>query len=415
MPWGDSGMLLTLLRIALRSVVRHRRRSSITFLAALLAVAVMLSIRGFFNGMQASIIETTVRGQTGALQIHRKGLLRSANASSLRLDIPTDDTFLSQIRSVPGVTAAAGRIFFSGIVSTSDLSGAALLAAIDPMRERDVCPLTAEMVSEGKTLGESVPHSVILTAELAKRLGLKLGQSAAILSNDSDGVLNALEFRYSGVYGQPGFALRDKMFGFVPLADAQQLLRMEGRGTEIVVAVRNLDDTDKIKPVLQAVVGPAYEVSSWREVASFLEDVVARQNFVLNLCSGIFLLISLLGIGNTMLMSVQERTREIGTMMSLGVRRNQIRYLFLMEAMLLGLSGGLLGSVLGGGLVSYLGYKGILLRIPGMLVPVYIYPRLSVGYICFVIMISATGATLAALWPAVRASSLRPIQALSAV
>ena len=66
----------------------------------------MLSIRGFFNGMQASIIETTVRGQTGALQIHRKGLLRSANASSLRLDIPTDDAFLSQIRSVPGVTAA---------------------------------------------------------------------------------------------------------------------------------------------------------------------------------------------------------------------------------------------------------------------------------------------------------------------
>ena len=76
---------------------------------------------------------------------------------------------------------------------------------------------------------------------------------------------------------------------------------------------------------------------------------------------------------------------------------------------------GLCGTVVGNSLVSYLGYKGILLRIPGMTAPVHIYPRLSLGYTAFMILVSACGAVLAALWPAIRASALRPVQALTAV
>jgi putative ABC transport system permease protein len=394
-------MLPPLLRISSRNVLRNRRRSRITFLAVFFSVGVMISIKGFFNGMQASIREATVLGQTGSLQIHRKGFLKSANALSLSLDVPADEGFLSRIRAVPGVKAATARIVFSGMANANDISGVALFAAIDPWRELAVCPLRMEMVSAGKSLSESGPTAGILTPELAKSLGLKLGRSAAILTHDPDGVMSALDFEFVGVYGQPGFPLRDKKFGFVPLALAQTLLRMEGRATEIAVAIENLDDAERMRPLLAAAVGPEYEV--------------ARQNFVLGLISGIFLGIALLGIVNTMLMSVQERTREIGTMMSIGVRRYQILSLFLLEAALLGLAGGILGAAVGSGLVAYVGLKGILLHIPGMLAPLHIYPRVNLGYVLFVLFLSAGGAALAALWPAVRASRLRPVQALSAV
>lgn len=408
-------MLPPLLRISSRNVLRNRRRSRITFLAVFFSVGVMISIKGFFNGMQASIREATVLGQTGSLQIHRKGFLKSANALSLSLDVPADEGFLSRIRAVPGVKAATARIVFSGMANANDISGVALFAAIDPSRELAVCPLRMEMVSAGKSLSESGPTAGILTPELAKSLGLKLGRSAAILTHDPDGVMSALDFEFVGVYGQPGFPLRDKKFGFVPLALAQTLLRMEGRATEIAVAIENLDDAERMRPLLAAAVGPEYEVATWHDVASFIDDVVEGQNFVLGLISGIFLGIALLGIVNTMLMSVQERTREIGTMMSIGVRRYQILSLFLLEAALLGLAGGILGAAVGSGLVAYVGLKGILLHIPGMLAPLHIYPRVDLGYVLFVLFLSAGGAALAALWPAVRASRLRPVQALSAV
>lgn len=408
-------LLPSLLRISSRNVVRYRRRSGIAFLAIFFAVLVLVGIKGFFNGMQASIVEATVLGQTGSLQIHRKGFLKSTNASSLNLDLPADDAFMKKVLSVPGIKAAAARIVFSGMVSTNEISGPALFAALDPTREPSVCPLRMEMVSAGKTLAESGPTSAVLTVELAKSLGLKLGQSAAILTTDRDGVMSALDFDFVGRYGQPGFALRDKKIGFVPLALAQALLRMEGRATEIVVAIDNLNDAERFKPLLQAAVGPEYEVSTWHDVASFLGDLVKRQNFILDLLSIIFLCVALLGIANTMLMSVTERTREIGTMMAVGVRRRQILSLFLLEAALLGLAGGLLGAGLGNGLVSYFGYKGILLRVPGMLAPVHIHPSLSLGYVLWILLVSAGGAALAALWPAMRASGLRPVQALSAV
>lgn len=408
-------MLPPLLRISSRNVLRNRRRSRITFLAVFFSVGVMIGVKGFFNGMQASIREATVLGQTGSLQVHRKGFLKSANALSLSLDLPADEGFLSRIRAVPGVKAATARIVFSGMANANDISGVAIFAAIDPRRELAVCPLRMEMVSAGKGLQDSGPTAGILTPELAKSLGLKLGRSAAILTHDRDGVMSALDIEFVGLYGQPGFPLRDKKIGFVPLALAQSLLRMEDRATEIAVSIENLDDAERMRPLLQAAVGAEYEVATWHDVASFIDDVVEGQNFVLSLISAIFLCIALLGIVNTMLMSVQERTREIGTMMSIGVRRYQILSLFLLEAALLGLAGGILGGAVGTGLVSYLGQKGILLHIPGMLAPLHIYPRVGLGYVLFVLSLSAGGAALAALWPAIRASRLRPVQALSAV
>jgi putative ABC transport system permease protein len=235
------------------------------------------------------------------------------------------------------------------------------------------------------------------------------------MAGDRDGVMNALDLDYVGVYGQPGLPLPDKKLGFVPLAFAQELLRMPGRATEIAVGVGKLDDIEKVQPALQAAVGPAYEVTTWRDIAPFVDDAIATQNFLLNFIAGIFLFVALLGVANTMLMSVFERTREIGTMMSVGVRRRQILGLFLLEASLLGLAGGAFGAAVGGALVTYFHHHGIALKFANMTAPVHIHPWIGSGYIAFVLALAAGGAALASLWPALRASRLRPALALGAV
>ena len=408
-------MLPPILRIAFRNVLRNRRRSIITFSAVFLALGIMVGLRGFLNGMQATLRESIILGQTGALQVHRKGFLKSVNTSSLDLDLPADEAFMARILSVKGVKAATARITFGGMANANDTSTAALFNAMDPVNELIVCPRRNEMIAKGKSLQQSSAASAVLSAELAGSLGVKLGQRATLLTNDKDGVMNALDFDFVGEYGQPGLPLADKKLGFVPLRFAQELLRMEGRATEIAVSVANFEDAERIKPKLQAALGPEYEVATWHDVASYIDDAIATQNFILNIIAGVFLFVALLGIANTMLMSVLERTREIGTMMSVGVRRRQILSLFLLEASLLGLAGGVLGAAAGGSFVLYYGHKGMILPIPGMLVPLHVFPVVSISYILYILVLAAGGAALAALWPSVRASRMRPVEALAAV
>jgi putative ABC transport system permease protein len=337
------------------------------------------------------------------------------NTSSLELDLPTDQAFLARILAVQGVKAATARIAFGGMVNANDSTTVAMFSAIDPERETAVCPRRLEMISAGKTLAQVGPASAILSPELAANLGVHLTGKATLLTNDKDGVMNALDFDYTGTYGQAGIALPDKKLGFVPLAFAQDLLRMPGRATEIAVAIDRMDQAERLKPVLQAAVGPEYEVATWHDVAAFVDEAITYQNRTLNIIAGVFLFVALLGIANTMLMSVLERTREIGTMMSVGVRRRQILWLFLLEAAMLGLAGGFLGAAAGGGFVAYYGHKGMILKFPGMLAPLHVYPNISAGYVCFVLMLAAGGAAMAALWPSVRASRMRPVEALASV
>ena len=405
----------SIFRIALRNVLRNRRRSLITLSAVFLALGIMVGIRGVLNGLQATIRESVVLGQTGALQIHRKGFLKSINGVPLELNMPSDAAFMKKITAVPGVKAATARIPFGGMANANDTTDFAMFSALDPVNEPLVCPRRSEGISAGKSLTDSGPASGILTPELAQKIGVKVGQKATLLTNDKDGVMNAADFDLVGAYGQQGLPTQDKKFGFVPLAFAQELLRMPGRATEIAIAVDRLDDVERLMPIIQAAVGDEYEVSTWHDVAAFIDDIMANQNFVLNFIAGIFLFVALLGIANTMLMSVLERTREIGTMMSVGVRRRQILTLFLLEAALLGLFGGMLGAAAGGSFVAYYAHKGMAIHFAGAQTPMHIYPFVSAQYILFIFALAAGGAALAALWPSLRASRLRPVEALASV
>lgn len=190
---------------------------------------------------------------------------------------------------------------------------------------------------------------------------------------------------------------------------------MPERATEMVVSVREGLDLDDMKQRIQRAIGPDYEVATWNEIVPWVKDAFASQDFMFNLLVGIFLFVAMLGVVNTMLMAVYERTREIGTMMSVGVRRRQILALFLLEAGILGLVGGLFGAAVGCGYVAYLSHAGVTAKMGDASMPMILHPYIQPGYVLFVLFLATAGATAAALWPSLRASRLRPVEALSAL
>ncbi|MGD0838786.1 MAG: FtsX-like permease family protein [Polyangia bacterium] len=402
-----------LIRIALRNVLRNRRRSIITFAAISLSIIATVSLRGLVNGMVAAMQSAVILGQTGALQVHRVGYLKSAGGSSLNLDLPSNEVFLGKIRQVPGVRAVSVRLLFGGMVNANDTTSPALFSALDPVGELRVCPERDHIATEGRAFSLGEREAAVLTPELTGTLGIQLGQKAALLTSDKEGSLSAVDLTVVGVYGQPGLPLPEKKIGFVPLTLAQELLHMPDRGTEIIVRINDLKDIDRVKTAIAAAVGPDYEVSTWSELMPFLEQGIASWRFMSSLFTAIFMVVALLGIVNTMLMSVLERTREIGTMMALGARRRSILALFLLEAAILGCLGGLIGSALGEALVFRIGRSG--LRFHMSTSTLHVHPFVDPAFFAVALGLAAAGAIIAAIWPALRASRLRPVTALASV
>ena len=200
---------------------------------------------------------------------------------------------------------------------------------------------------------------------------------------------------------------------FVPLALAQRLLHMDGRVTELAVGVDDVDNAATVAAAIREKLGPEFEVHTWDSIAVFVNDIRTRQNFVVSVIAAIFLILMLLGMANTMLMSVLERTREIGTMMAVGVRRQTIVTMFLFEALVMGAMGGTVGAAVGTLIVFLLNRHGIVFHLPGQTAPFVIHPTITVAYLVFVVLLASAGGMLFSLYPAWRAGRLRPVEALA--
>lgn len=421
---------MNFLTLAARNLARNRRRTAISLAALVVGVGAMVVLRGFINGQQRVMLENIVFGQLGAVQVHKKGYLANVQGSPLSLDMADSDELRQRMASVPGVARVAPRITFGGMLSMPDAEGAQgdegagkttflQLTGYDVDAEPKVTPMRMNWLGRGAFPTKDAPE-LLLNADMARGLNASvMGAKApppettwpALLAADHDGALNGENVRVSGtlVSATPG----DRRVGYVPLAVAQRVLRMEGRVTEYALAVENLDEAPQVRDALRTALGGEYEVHTWDEVFPFIANIMKHQDFLFGIMTSVFLLVVLLGIVNVMLMNVLERVREIGTMLAVGMRRRQIVALFLTEGAVLGLVGGTLGALVGGAVTLWLHHRGLLLPAPGSNVDSVIRPFVSFPYLVRSVVMASVGAALAALWPAYRAAQLRPVEALA--
>jgi putative ABC transport system permease protein len=400
------------LRIAVRNVVRNRRRSLITGVAIFVGIGVLVGVRGLVNGFQLAISTNVAEGKLGGLAVHHPHYLASGEMAPLNLTLPADPAFLARLTAVPGVRAATPRVGFNGMVSVGETTAPAMVTGVDPVREAMVLPRAADAIVAGRVI--SGPGEAVLGSELARGLGAGLGTTVIFLASDKDGVLNAVEARVVGLlaYKVPG----DKRIAQLALPDADQLLRLEGRVTQVALRVDhpgNARALREVKARVAAAVGKDGVVHSWVELASWIQNILAFQEVMFSIIGFVFIAVVLTGITNTMLMSVLERVREIGTLMALGVRRRRIVALFLTEAAALGLVGGVAGALAGSAVTLWLHHRGIDLPPPGVAVSNIIRPTVGLGYNLFAVALAVVGAAASGVYPALKASRMRPVEALA--
>jgi ABC-type lipoprotein release transport system permease subunit len=241
----------------------------------------------------------------------------------------------------------------SGILNTADQSVGLRVYGVDPQAQT-MAPFREGLVA-GAWLVPDDRSGIVVSRRLAETMELAVGDGISLLVNTSDDQPDEAIFEIRGLYdsGIPGF---DDVTVFLPLAKAQAFTRAGDRASAVVAVLDDQEDADAVAAALSA---PGLEVLTWRDLNEMMLTLTESAMGILYLFYGIVMAIVAVVVANTLLMSVFERTREMGILAALGMKGRQIMGLFLMESATLGLLGILLGVGLGSLGAYYLVNVGI--------------------------------------------------------
>jgi len=401
--------MMNLLKMAYRNLGRNRRRTALSALALSIGVALLLFISAFFKGEMRGSLESTLRLDSGHIQVQAADYDPDKLSVAWEYLVENPEQITAQIETLDQVQFATPRLVASGIVSVGEESSGVQIMGIDPNSEAN--SIYRKGLIAGEFLNADDREGILIGSPLAENMGLKVGDQLTLLVNTANGSVDEQKFTVRSIFST-GATTYDKGIVFLPIAKAQTFSGAENHASYIFVMLYDKEQADS---VATQITGANYKVKTWREMNELLvllDDFAGAYIVFINL---IVLGVTATVIVNTLLMSVFERTREIGILSAIGMKARQITSLFLAEAFLLAVGGVTLGLLVGWALSAYFGRFGIYfgdLGITGIVFEDRIYAYLTLADAINLTITSFVITLLASLYPARMASRMEPVEAL---
>jgi len=397
--------------IAYRDLLRNRRRSFFTGLAVALGLALLIVLNGYIAGVMEGSLQNSIRLQTGHLQLRTPTYTEEKVSLQWKDLLDKPDETAAHARTLPAVQTAAPVLWATGIINTADGSSGVRVYGIDTTSAL-YTPIQSGMVA-GTFLSADDRNGILLGRHLADSLGLGVDQKVSLTVVNADGAPEEGIFTIRGLFNT-GIPSYDDSALFMPLSKAQAFTRTGGRASAIMMLLHQQDDADSVGAALAS---PTIKALTWRDLnAVFIQMMETGMGFYVIL-DGIVILIVAVIIANTLLMAVFERIREMGILAALGMKRGQIRAMFLLEATILGLAGIVVGIGIGCAGVAYLATAGIPIgdigaAANGIAISTVLYARFVPGTFAALSIWTLVIILLASLYPAWFAARLEPVDAL---
>jgi ABC-type lipoprotein release transport system permease subunit len=404
--------LIKLWIIAYRDLGRNRRRTGLTVLAVILGLAVLIMMSGFVAGIFDSMVSFSILLDSGHAQIRSENFNADNPSLEWRELVEDSEELLARVAEVDGITATAPVLWAGGFVNTADELVGVNVTGIDPSSSFHD-PIRDAIVA-GEYLDLEDREGVLVGEKLANDLGLSAGSKINLLVNTSDGDTDEDIFTVRGLFST-GVVSYDARTIYMSLPKAQAITNAGDRISAVILLTEEAETVDQVAAALYS---PGRSVVTWKDLNALILNAIEQANYFYIIIYGIVILIVAVLIANTLLMSVFERTREIGILAALGFKGYQIVTMVLLEAGTLALMGVIGGLVLGVLVVWYMSFNGLYIgddiasMVQGFAYPSTFYAKIAPSDFLALSLAMLGIVLLAALYPAIFAARLEPVEAL---
>lgn len=369
---SPASRLPMLLFIAWRNIWRSPIRSLLTISALAGGLVMVIFYAALMEGMLRQMVHQATAISTGHLQVHRQAYI---DDQDLYATLPW--SYLDELsKDFPSIQIAP-RLYAAGLASSAETSTGVLIKAVDPQREPRVTKMLEKVRSGELDLGmaESSKEglsrfNIVIGAQLAKNMQLTPGSELVLVTQAADGSIGNALYRVAAVLKplEPNF---DRMGVLMSIEAYQQLMYLEDGFHELVVKLDDINQLTAVQAELENSIatlmseqpldelGGQPQVRNWRQLVPMIADMLEISKTMVFIIGFIIIGLASMGMLNTMLMAVHERSHEFGILLAIGMKRRWLLLMVLLESFFLSLMSALAGALLGLAVVGYFEKHGI--------------------------------------------------------
>jgi len=402
-----------LISISWRNIWRNKVRSLVIIFSVALGIFSGVLAGAFFKGMADQRIQKVIKTELSYVQIHNPGFEQTSDFANF---ISNAKEIQDKVSKIPNVTGVSRRMSIQSMAASAETASGVLISGIFPEDEKNVTNISSKLI-DGEYFEGISRNPVVIGKKLAEKLNVRVRSKIIITIQDMDNNIISGAFRIAGIYSTNN-NMFDESNIFVRFTDIQKLTDFpENAAHEIAI---NINDNENLAGVLsevKVVSGNELDIKSWKELSPEMNYLTEAMNMYMYIFIIIILMALLFGIINTMLMVVMERTKEIGMLMAIGMNKGKVFSMIVLESVLLSLTGGIVGIIIGAVSSKYgethpidlsmwaqgyeqLGYDA------------FVYTKLDPNMLINVTVLVIITGVIAAIYPAYKALKNDPADAL---
>ena len=400
-----------LTKIASRNIWRSRKRSLIIITAVSIGLWTGIFMMAFYNGMIEQRINSAITSELSHIQLNQPEFRKDYE---IKYYLPEGRKILESIAKKQETKAVSGRVIIKGMIAFASGSSGITINGVIPAEEQLLTNLKGKII-KGNYFNPKNENEILISEKLRKKLKLNLNKKTIVTFQDKEGNLASAAFRICAIYKTINGPYDDANV-FVKITDVDSLAGIPNALNEIAVLLHSSTSVPEIQRNLSQQF-PRTEIKNWMEISPELGLTVSVGDQMVYIFMGIILLALAFGIVNTMMMSVLERTREIGMLLALGMNKFKIFMMIILETFFLILAGCLIGILLAFATIGITNRTGINFSqfsevYSGFGYSSIIYPTLTWNQFGNILVLIILTALFSALFPARRALKLKPAESL---
>ncbi len=332
-----------LLSISWRNIWRNKVRSLVIIFSIALGIFAGVVSAAFFKGMADQRINKVINTELSYIQIHNPGFEQTSDFDNF---ISNAKEIEGKVLKIPNVTGVSRRMSIQSMAASAETASGVKISGIFPENEKTVTNISTKIL-DGEYFEGISRNPVVIGKKLAEKLNVKVRSKIILTIQDMDNNITSGAFRIAGIYSTDN-NLFDEANIFVRFSDIQKLTNFPKNGAhEIAININNNENLPTIFKAVEDVTGNKLDVKSWKELSPEMNYLTEAMDMYMYIFIIIILMALLFGIINTMLMVVMERTKEIGMLMAIGMNKGKVFWMIVLESVLLSLTGGMVGIIIG--------------------------------------------------------------------